>query len=85
MSRTHSLFYQLVCVSTFQDIPFEIDDDVEVVPTPGMCPMAVAVVASNTQVGTVAIAGKRQKGLKMSRSDDLNVNFLLELTYPHIH
>ena len=47
--------------------------------------MAVAVVASNTQVGTVAIAGKRQKGLKMSRSDDLNVNFLLELTYPHFH
>ena len=47
--------------------------------------MAVAVIASNTQVGTVAIAGKRKKGLKMSRSDDLNVNFLLELTYPHFH
>ena len=43
---------------TLQNIPFEIDDDIEVVPTPGMLPMAVAVVASNTQVGTAAIAGK---------------------------
>ncbi len=42
----------------FQNIPFEIDDDVEVVPTPGMFPMAVAVIVSNTQIGKVAFAGE---------------------------
>ena len=42
----------------FQSIPFEIDEDVEVIPTPGHVNEATSVVVKNTQMGTVAITGQ---------------------------
>ncbi|XP_061194176.1 metallo-beta-lactamase domain-containing protein 1-like [Saccostrea echinata] len=38
-------------------IPYEIDDDVEVVPTPGHTGSDVSVIVSNTGLGTVAVTG----------------------------
>ncbi|XP_069104935.1 metallo-beta-lactamase domain-containing protein 1-like isoform X2 [Argopecten irradians] len=40
-----------------QGIPYEIDDDVEVVPTPGHTGSDVSVIVRNTKLGTVAITG----------------------------
>ena len=41
-----------------QDIPYEIDDDLEVIATPGLFPHVVSVMCRDTPVGVVAIAGK---------------------------
>lgn len=38
-------------------IPYEIDDDVEVVPTPGHTGADISVIVSNTGLGTVAVTG----------------------------
>ncbi|CAG5125554.1 unnamed protein product [Candidula unifasciata] len=40
-----------------QGIPYEIDDDVEIWPTPGHTGSDVSVVVKNTNLGTVAITG----------------------------
>ncbi|XP_048747313.1 metallo-beta-lactamase domain-containing protein 1-like [Ostrea edulis] len=40
-----------------QGIPYEIDDDVEVVSTPGQSGSDVSVLVRNTPLGTVAVAG----------------------------
>lgn len=40
-----------------QGIPYEIDDDIEVIPTPGHTGSDVSVVVRNTDLGTVAITG----------------------------
>ncbi len=48
------------CFLLLWDIPFEIDDHIEVMPTPGFSHQAVSVMVHGTQLGTVAIAGKRK-------------------------
>ena len=48
---------QYILHSFEQGIPYEIDDDVEVLPTPGHTGADVTVVVRNTKVGTVAITG----------------------------
>jgi glyoxylase-like metal-dependent hydrolase (beta-lactamase superfamily II) len=40
-----------------QGIPYEIDDDIEIWPTPGHTGSDVSVVVRNTNLGTVAVAG----------------------------
>ena len=39
-------------------IPYEIDDDVEVIATPGHTPECVSLVVRNSQLGTVVLSGK---------------------------
>jgi glyoxylase-like metal-dependent hydrolase (beta-lactamase superfamily II) len=47
-----------------QGIPYEIDDDVEVVPTPGHTGADISVIVSNTELGTVAVAGILTGGVR---------------------
>ena len=51
------LQFQVVVTLSPQDRPFEIDDDLEVVASPGLVPSAVAVLVANSNLGPVAIAG----------------------------
>ena len=39
-------------------IPYEIDDDVEVIATPGHTPECVSLIVRNSQLGTVVLSGK---------------------------
>lgn len=41
-----------------QGIPYEIDDNVEIWPTPGHTGSDVSVVVRNTNLGTVAVVGE---------------------------
>lgn len=40
-----------------QSIPFEIDDHVQLLPTPGLSSSSLTVVVSETNLGVVAVAG----------------------------
>lgn len=42
----------------FQGIPYEIDDDIEVISTPGHTGSDVSVIVRNTKHGIVAVTGK---------------------------
>lgn len=44
--------------TSIQGIPYEIDDDVEIWPTPGHTGSDVSVVVRNTNLGTVAVTGE---------------------------
>ena len=39
-------------------IPYEIDDDVEVIATPGHTPECVSLIVRNSQLGTVVLSAK---------------------------
>ncbi|XP_061194177.1 metallo-beta-lactamase domain-containing protein 1-like [Saccostrea echinata] len=62
-NAVHILSYDVCVGDQYQmhdfktGIPYEIDDDVEVVPTPGHTGSDISVIVSNTGLGTVAVTG----------------------------
>ncbi|XP_048747316.1 metallo-beta-lactamase domain-containing protein 1-like [Ostrea edulis] len=62
-NAVHILSYDICIGDQYQmhdfkmGIPYEIDDDVEVVPTPGHTGTDISVIVSNTDLGTVAVTG----------------------------
>ena len=56
-SFTFTLSTYILLLSCMQGIPYEIDDDVEVLPTPGHTSEDVSVLVKSTNLGTVVVAG----------------------------
>ena len=53
-----NLYSSVICIFDFQGIPYEINEDIEVVATPGHTATDVSVLVRNTSNGIVAVTGE---------------------------
>ena len=67
----------LVCL---QGIPFVLDDQVEVVPTPGHTGSDVSVIVKDTPIGTVVIAGWSIRERHFQLGSDIFLILKIKLT-----